>query len=560
MNTPASPHFTTVDLKAAFNCDRTELPTAMESVGLIRKQFGPTQYRGIPFALGSAAETNVILLESERGPITIDLEGAHASYLIFLHAVEFPPPRSLDGIGEFEVWEDDTGAHVSDYVLEYEGGATVACPILRRFAIHVNRHGWGRSGFACVAAADDPVTRSNQEDVALGRVPTFFGLGEQRTRSGRDHTLRDGGAGAWLYALPNPHPDRPVQSLCLVPQATRSVIYGLTHTTLTDHPLRGSARQKLLLTLPPGVEFNAIDEIDHLDIDLGPVISARRQLTYDPAQWNLDASDVQPGTSTDTVIVEYAAHPAGRLYLDTPQGLQTYTLQSLRPDIAPIAAAHRPVTVHVIDKTTRHPVGVRIHFHGEAGEYLHPKGYHRKVNAEWFEDHYAEFRNKANQYVYIRGQCTIDLPIGKVYIEITRGCEVTPVREVFEVHPDTDAITFELERIIDWRGRGWVTADTHVHFLPPTTAVLEGEAEDINVVNVLASQWGEMSSNVGDFDGGTTHTNTQPGNNGSLMCRVGSENRMPTLGHISLLGYTGELIHPLSSGGRLSLPSVISRK
>src|SRR5262249_2311606 len=31
--------------------------------------------------------------------------------------------------------------------------------------------------------------------------------------------------------------------------------------------------------------------------------------------------------------------------------------------------------------------------------------------------------------------------------------------------------------------------------------------------------------------------------------RVGSENRMQVLGHISLLGYNGEMIHPLATGG-----------
>ena len=70
--------------------------------------------------------------------------------------------------------------------------------------------------------------------------------------------------------------------------------------------------------------------------------------------------------------------------------------------------------------------------------------------------------------------------------------------------PETGELVFELERTLPWRERGWVTADTHVHFLSPKVALLEGEAEGINVVNLLASQWGEMFSNVGDFDGRTT--------------------------------------------------------
>jgi hypothetical protein len=94
-----------------------------------------------------------------------------------------------------------------------------------------------------------------------------------------------------------------------------------------------------------------------------------------------------------------------------------------------------------------------------------------------------------------------------------------------------------------------VTADTHVHFLSPQTALLEGEGEGVNVVNLLASQWGEMFSNVSDFDGKTTVGAKDFGGDGEFLVRVGTENRMQVLGHISLLGYSGQMIHPLCSGG-----------
>jgi hypothetical protein len=88
-----------------------------------------------------------------------------------------------------------------------------------------------------------------------------------------------------------------------------------------------------------------------------------------------------------------------------------------------------------------------------------------------------------------------------------------------------------------------------VHFISPQTALLEGAAEGVNVVNLLASQWGEMFSNVGDFDGRTTLGAKDFGGDGEFLVRVGSENRMQVLGHISLLGYDGALIQPLCTGG-----------
>ena len=60
---------------------------------------------------------------------------------------------------------------------------------------------------------------------------------------------------------------------------------------------------------------------------------------------------------------------------------------------------------------------------------------------------------------------------------------------------------------------------------------------------------GEMFSNVSDFDGKTTFGARDFGGDGEFLVRVGTENRMQVLGHISLLGYSGLMIHPLCSGG-----------
>ena len=204
--------------------------------------------------------------------------------------------------------------------------------------------------------------------------------------------------------------------------------------------------------------------------------------------------------------------------------------------------------MRVVDESGRE-VAVRIHFHGAHGEYLPPRGNHRKVNGAWFEDNYGEFVNGLNQYAYIPGHCELEAPRGEVFVEISRGYEMKPIRSSFQVTEDTREITFRLDKLLDWSERGWASADTHVHFLSPQTAWLEGAAEGVNVVNLLASQWGEMYSNVSDFDGRRTFGASDFGGDGEFLVRVGTENRMQTLGHISLLGYSGAMIHPLCTGG-----------
>jgi hypothetical protein len=56
-------------------------------------------------------------------------------------------------------------------------------------------------------------------------------------------------------------------------------------------------------------------------------------------------------------------------------------------------------------------------------------------------------------------------------------------------------------------------------------------------------------TNVGDFDGNTTLGSRESGGDGEYLVRVGTENRQHVLGHISLLGYEGDMILPMTTGG-----------
>src|SRR5690606_8625837 len=67
--------------------------------------------------------------------------------------------------------------------------------------------------------------------------------------------------------------------------------------------------------------------------------------------------------------------------------------------------------------------------------------------------------------------------------------------------------------------------------------------------NLLTSQWGDLMTNAGDFDGKTTFGSREAGGEGEWLVRVGTENRQHVLGHISLLGYEGPPILPLCAGG-----------
>jgi len=207
---------------------------------------------------------------------------------------------------------------------------------------------------------------------------------------------------------------------------------------------------------------------------------------------------------------------------------------------------------------------VKLHIHGDFGEYLPPVDRQRYPNPFWFQDYAMDFTHRrykgmihalsnpsteVHHCTYIPGETTVRLPLGRIFVEVSKGFEVRPKRQVIQVDENTERIVIELEKVLDWREKGWVSADTHVHFLSPMAARLEGAAEGVNVVNLLASQWGELMTNVGDFDGRTTIGSLESGGDGEHLVRVGSENRQHVLGHISLLGYNDRIITPLCSGG-----------
>jgi hypothetical protein len=562
MKIPPSAHFTPISLKNVFNADRQQLPDALQSFDDTPTYFGSQSFHGIPFELGLPKQANTILLD--KNEVHIDLDDIRATYIIFLHTVEDRKTNYQEGLTDFagnipgagDALGNELGQLVSDYSLEYTDGTTTTIPILRRFAIQQRHISWGASPFAAVSASAPLVFSTATEAQHLGHISRQpYGRGETRHRSGRDSFHEN----LWLYALPNPNPDKSIRRIICTPKQERSLIYAISHTSVDEHPLRPGVRQKLQLTLPKGAKLNSLGELDGIEIDLGTVISARAALAYDHDRWLGLDPNVQPLQMGKAVIVEYIAHPQAKLYVathldaDEPDTKESYVVYDLLKSpanaIVTINPASRPVRLRVVEEGSRQPVAVRLHLHGQAGEYLPPKGHHRKVNPFWFEDNYGEFVNGLNQYAYVPGECVVDLPLGEVFVEISRGYEVAPIRTSFVVTPKTDEFVFELERVLRWREQGWVTADTHVHFLSPQTALLEGSAEGVNVVNLLASQWGEMFSNVADFDGRTTLGAGEFGGDGEFLVRVGTENRMQVLGHISLLGYSGSMIQPLCSGG-----------
>jgi len=437
--------------------------------------------------------------------------------------------------------EDPTeGLAVGEYVLTYTDGTQHTQPARARFEVNMAEYrwpAWVAMPFNMWEAIDPTDYPPNME---WGRAQMAVG--------------RSGGT-PLVYALPNPRPDKTVRTLT-VRALTDSplIVAGLTLYQGASHPLRHLPRRtyRVHATGTPA-------RIEEAEVDLGGGARIERTAGRRNAKWLKSphaglSQGQEPAEKPEDVVEVFAAEDATlNVKLAGKQKPLGFSIgEAFNKGWSPGAAGTRLqvlgktrqwMQVVVRDALTGAPTPVRIHFSGPNGEYIAPYGHHAQINTGWFMDYGADVVAGGRNYAYVPGEFTTDLPVGDLYVEMNKGFEYEPIRAKVTVKPGQRKLELKVRRWVDWRGEGWVTADTHVHFISPHTAWLEGQCEGVNVINLLASQWGRLFTNVGDITGrvGVEEDDT--------IVYVGTENRNHMLGHMSMLGTKGLPVYPMCCGG-----------
>jgi len=542
---PPSPLFEVVSFignRSASDLNVGEISQEMKNAGEAAP-IGQTTSWGIPFKI----ESKILFLKDEE--VNIQFTPFSSKWLVFLHTSDRQPLKK-DENGLYEKPFKGIGhlnEQIANYVILYSDGTEQSVPVRQRYHIGMFQQIWGEN---CI----ESVAHHKPGPIHFHHLQTTGSWGGSQTRvvsSDRGRWIN------WLWAWENPHTDKIIQGIRFEPLNNPSIILSaISAGNVQSNPLRWAPRQKAIFTLAPDTEFEPnLDEhglLSQVKLDLGQVISANRRLKYPDHNWSQTYNNQVAEWSEREIIVEYSAHPEGYFHLDGEKMVRVSDVSKGRSDgnIKKITSANKQVRIKVVEKGSSKPIPVKFHAHGQSDEYLAPVDRHRWPNPAWFEDYSVDFVHQgSHNCTYINGETNIKVPIGKIFIEISKGFEIKPVRKIVEVQSNTEEITMEIERQLNWREKGWVTADTHVHFLSTSSAMLEGSAEGINIVNLLASQWGELMTNVGDFDGKTTYGSREAGGDGEFLVRVGTENRQHVMGHISLLGYEGNIIAPMTTGG-----------
>lgn len=521
-----------VDLSAYFNFPR-RIPKGewwRELAAKLRAYpTGSQKPWGIPFRMGEADGLRAVSVAKGKPEITIDL-GGKADFVCVLHQwYQIPKTRDWDHRAE--------GLVVAEYELLYADESTHIQPVRASFEVFMDE----RAAPPWLAV---PFNMHHSVDPA--NHPQWMRWGESQPG------LRLWWGEPHVYAMQNPHPERKIVSFTVRGmQESPLMIAGITLYQGSAHPLAHLPRRTY------GLDTGGSPaKVADAEVDLGGVARIEHTQTPRDKEWlnspHAGVNSPEPDRGEDvleifgapdatvSVVLEGAKKP---LRFSLGEAFHEGESTSGEARLKVLGQRRQWMRVRVIDTSTGKPTPVRIHLSGSRGEYIAPHGHHAQVNANWFEDYGADVVFGGRSYAYVHGEFTTDLPVGNLFVEINKGFEYQPVRRKVTIRPGQKTLDLEVSRWKDLRSEGWVTADTHVHFISPHTAWLEAQAEGVNVVNLLASQWGRLFTNVGDLTGRVGI------NENDTIVYVGTENRNHMLGHMSMLGTQGSPVYPMCCGG-----------
>ena len=486
---------------------------------------GSQMWHGLPFTVGATnpdpARCLIGFASGEEIGVTVPV-GTAARYVIFAHALL--ESRVLEG--------ENIGRGVANYSFCFQDGQVERVPIRERFEVALVPTWWGGLPFLAVP------------DNKNGLLPRYEGkwgdMGERQTE-----TFYGWPNNFYLWAWENRDSQRVIESIRLESAGRKFVIAAITLGFNDEMPFARNAKREVKIALPQpedaGKPFNL-----EVDVDRGvttypfplPEKLASEFLADDFKGWG-EAQNEKSGLAyvevsaipSATVTVKYAGEEIGRANWGE---LQTRgKVETSRVQLEVVDRGRNWVHVTVLDDETGRPVPCRVHFRSPEGIPYQPHGHHDHLNSNlgtWHVDIGGDLRLGQITYAYIDGRCQGWLPRGEVLVDVARGFEYEPLREQVRIEPGQRELTLRLKRWTNMNAQRWFSGDSHVHFLGTQGAHSEAQGEDLNVVNLLQSQWGHLFTNAEDALGLTTT------NGGQTLVYCSQENRQHMLGHLTLWG------------------------
>lgn len=200
------------------------------------------------------------------------------------------------------------------------------------------------------------------------------------------------------------------------------------------------------------------------------------------------------------------------------------------------------ITINIIDETGNY-TAARIRVTGKNSSYYAPEGHLVDFPITEREGDLGQggdvILDNDRRFAYIDGTCRIDLPEKEVVrIEVVKGYTYRFIDTVITISPGTEMINIQLEKWFQFpNGETWYSGDIHTHEINSATALLSMKAEDVNVCNILIS---DFTTDQKSFRGAP-----EPISDSLHIVYLNQEYREDRLGHIDLLNLK-KLIEPVA--------------
>ena len=506
---------------------------------------GRQQFWGLPFVIGDKkgkAKRCFIGFGGKGGaskPITVPVNKA-AHHLIFAHVLL-----------ESKIEQGEPIGHVAaTYVVRFADGEEVALPIRERLEVSAFPPIWGQLPMLAVMSAIPDVIRPRDEGpyARAGWRQTEVSV---KRMNGVPYQY-------YLWAWPSPDPKRKIESIRIEPADRKFLVAAITLGHKAEEPFARQARREVLLTLNDAADADRPFDLD-VEVDRGMAtyvfpVSTRSpdEFVDDPVKgWGEAANESSSPTfveisAIDSATVKVKQNDKTIAKANWGKLQKKEKIDTPRVNFQVVDRGKNWVHTTVVDDDTDKPIPCRVHFRSSEGVPYQPHGFHNYVNSNqdtWHIDVGGDMRLGQITYAYIDGKCQGWLPRGEVVVDVGRGFEYEPLRTKVRIEPGQRELTLRLKRMTNMNDRRWFSGDSHVHFLGTQGAHHEAQGEDLNVVNLLASQWGHLFTNAEDFIGRPTVSD-----DGNTIVYCSQENRQHMLGHLILWGLK-EPVMPWCSGG-----------
>jgi hypothetical protein len=209
-------------------------------------------------------------------------------------------------------------------------------------------------------------------------------------------------------------------------------------------------------------------------------------------------------------------------------------------------AALGPVTCRVVDRASGQTLAARLRLLRRGGVPVVPLGHPATLSEK---EHEGDVRFQSQRFAYTDGSFQIDPAWLPLQYQVIKGHQYAIQEGELHLTDIRDgAITIPISR---WSAFSpdWYSGDIHIHYIAPQTCHLEMDAEDLNVANILTSDFTDDQENF--------RAKIDPNSSDNRLIYVNQEFRNDQLGHLCLLNLR-ELIRPVKPMSHYHYPLHLS--